>query len=308
MSQDNVQSDTQQNEIKSSNKEYQSLEEAVFGGSDTNNSDVAFPQPGQKEESAPAETGQPNEEVAKTDDNDTKRYQYWQSQADKMKNELETVKAQVTDLSKKSENVNNVAQEESAPTVEQFPDPPSRPNKPSNFNRDEALADPSSESAKYMDSVDSWRDDMNEYNSLKSQYQTTVLQEKLDAIENTRQEEIKRAQHQQQVEKQTSEVREYVMGHHGLSEADAQNFVKTMSDPASINIDNLVQLYRMNSGQPVAKPVEPSADFKQTQNAQQVPSPMGVMPSGASSGDNSSMEDKIMDTMIGNFNGKNPWK
>jgi hypothetical protein len=44
------------------------------------------------------------------------------------------------------------------------------------------------------------------------------------------------------------------------------------------------------------------------QNAQQVPSPMGVMPSGQSNADGRSVEDKIMDTMVGNFNSKNPWK
>jgi hypothetical protein len=78
--------------------------------------------------------------------------------------------------------------------------------------------------------------------------------------------------------------------------------------PESVNIDNLVQLYRMNSGKPAPKPAQPSDNFKQLQNAQQVPSPMGVMPSGQSSNDGRSMEDKMIDKMIGNFNSKNPWK
>ena len=53
---------------------------------------------------------------------------------------------------------------------------------------------------------------------------------------------------------------------------------------------------------------QPSATFQQVQNAQQVPSPMGVMPSGQSNTDGRSMEDKMIDTMIGDFNSKNPWK
>ena len=87
-----------------------------------------------------------------------------------------------------------------------------------------------------------------------------------------------------------------------------------MSDPSSINVDNLVQLYRLSQGQPVANQntatpaPTPSADFQQVQNAQQVPSPMGVLPSGQGNADGRKMEDKIMDTMIGNFNSKNPWK
>ena len=57
-----------------------------------------------------------------------------------------------------------------------------------------------------------------------------------------------------------------------------------------------------------AAPAKPSETFTQTKNAQQVPSPMGVMPSGNTDTDGRTFEDKIMDTMIGNFNSKNPWK
>jgi hypothetical protein len=55
-------------------------------------------------------------------------------------------------------------------------------------------------------------------------------------------------------------------------------------------------------------PAQPSDSFKQVQNAQQVPSPMGVMPSGQTNNDGRSLEDKIMDNLVGNFNSKNPWK
>ena len=62
----------------------------------------------------------------------------------------------------------------------------------------------------------------------------------------------------------------------------------------------------VNQGQP--KNTGPSQTFTQTQNAQQVPSPMGVMPSGNTNVDGRSVEDKMIDKMIGNFNSKNPWK
>ena len=95
-----------------------------------------------------------------------------------------------------------------------------------------------------------------------------------------------------------------------MNDNEAHDFMTKMSDPASINIDNLVQLYRMQSGGPAnqANPPTPSQTFQQTRNAQQVPSPMGVMPSGQSNVDGRSMEDKMMDKMVGNFNAKNPWK
>ena len=51
---------------------------------------------------------------------------------------------------------------------------------------------------------------------------------------------------------------------------------------------------------------EPSPSFQQAQNAQQIPSPMGVMP--ASGNSERSDSDQIMDSLIGDFNSNNPWK
>ena len=67
-----------------------------------------------------------------------------------------------------------------------------------------------------------------------------------------------------------------------------------------MHLQYLVQLYRIQQGggnQSNTAP-SPSPEFRQTQNAQQVPSPMGVMPSGQSNDDNKSFEDKVMDTLI----------
>ena len=101
------------------------------------------------------------------------------------------------------------------------------------------------------------------------------------------------------------------MGHYGMQEGEAVDFMSKMSDPNSITIDNLVQLYRLQgsgNAEGTQAPAAPSQQFTQTKNAQQVPSPMGVMPSGQSNADGRSMEDKMMDSMVGNFNEKNPWK
>ena len=131
-------------------------------------------------------------------------------------------------------------------------------------------------------------------------------------MEQSRVEEAKKQQAAQQIAQQTAEVRSHVMGHHGMSEREANDFITKMSDPNSISVDNLVHLYRMNSGgtaqQATPSQTTPSDTFQQTRNAQQVPSPMGVMPSGNTNIDGRSTEDKMIDTMIGNFNSKNPWK
>ena len=84
-----------------------------------------------------------------------------------------------------------------------------------------------------------------------------------------------------------------------------------MSDPSSITVDNLVQLYRLQKGKGGGAPVnpgqspQPSPFFQQAQRAQQVPQPMGVQPTAGNN--QAPAEDQIMDNMIADFNSKNPW-
>jgi hypothetical protein len=306
MTQDNIQTQTD-----TPTEEYKSLEEAVFGeGSEESNIESAFTDGNEgKEETAPQETpveGTPQE------GNDEKRFQYWQSQADKLKNENQDLRRVIGQASRaNTQQPQQVApQEVPAERVEEFPPAPDRPQKPRAFTREEAYTDSSSESAQYMDDLETWRDEITEYNTLRSQYQTAVQEERLDAMDKRRIEGAKRFEAAQIQSKQSHQIKNHVMGAHGMSEEEAGDFIRTMSDPKSISTDNLVQLYRMQKGgaQPAPENPVPSQEFQQIQRAQQVPSPMGVMPSGQSSVDGRSFEDKIMDKMVGNFDSKNPWK
>jgi hypothetical protein len=315
MSDNNTNADTP---VESNDAQYTSLEEAVFDTGSADNINDAFTNSASQEEvakPAPAE-GQPEVSnqgnVEQTANNDEKRYQYWQSQADKYKNELTALQQQQSQAFAQQQTQMPQQQVAQQPQQEEFPDPPDKPSMPQGFNREEAYSDPSSASARYMNELDEWRDDMNEYNSIKSQYQTALVEEKLNNMEAERQNEIKRQQAAAQVRQQEQEITNHVRGNYGMNETEAADFVKKMSDPNSITVDNLVQLYRMQQGNAAPQqnpaPAQPSPAFTQTQNAQQVPSPMGVMPSGNTNVDGRTTEDKIMDTMIGNFNSKNPWK
>tara|TARA_R100000152_G_C6760683_1_gene184751 strand:- start:217 stop:1158 length:942 start_codon:yes stop_codon:yes gene_type:complete len=313
MTQDNIRTDTPQE--TSNEQEFASLEEAVFNTpiEGSNSIEGAFTSGNEGNTESAPEIGQPetsNDEATQQPtqtNNDETRYQYWQSQADKYKNELEAIKQQ------QAAPVQPEAPAQPAePAVEEFPPAPPKPQQPRTFNREEAYNDPSSESARYLDELEGWRDDITEYNSLKSQYQTAIIEDKFKKMEQARIEEAKKQQAAQQIAQQTAEVKSHVMGHHGMSESEANDFIKKMSDPNSISVDNLVHLYRMNNGgttqQATPSQTTPSDTFQQTRNAQQVPSPMGVMPSGNTNVDGRSIEDKMIDTMIGNFNSKNPWK
>ena len=310
MSQENIQTDTPQE--STNEQQYSSLEEAVFGnineGSDSVESAFTSGNEGSEEVAAP-ETGQPAQETIKPvvdNNNDETRYQYWQSQADKLKSENAKLKESMAQQTQAPVQPQAPVQEQ----VEEFPAPPEKPQRPRNFSREDAYADPNSESARYLDDHDQWRDNMTEYNALKTQYDNAVLQERFDKIEQEKVDNAKRAEAYRVQQQQTNEVKDYVTGHYGFSQEQANDFVQKMSNPESLTVDNLVKLYQLTESGSInnQSPTQPSDSFKQVQNAQQVPSPMGVMPSGNANNDGRSLEDKIMDTMVGNFNNKNPWK
>jgi hypothetical protein len=275
---------------------------------------------GQVDDTAPAfepavipeatETPQPDGAPAVADEakNDDSRYQYWQSRAAKLENQMDTIRDQQHQLATQQQ-VNQVpAQPE--PVKEEFPDAPAKPEKPRHYAREDAYSDSSSESARYLDDIEAWRDDMDEYNSIKHQYDLAVMQDKLDVEAKSRKnvEDAQRAQQHQA--KQVSEITGHVTQQYGMGSEEAQAFIEQMSKPDSLTMDNLVQLWRIQRGQGAptnaSVPAQPSAAFQQTQRAQQVPSPMGVMP-GASQTAQGSTEDQIMDGMIKDLNNKNPW-
>ena len=259
------------------------------------------------EETLPPEVG--NAPEAPIDaKNDPNRYQYWQSRAAKLENQMDEFRAQQQQMMMQQQQ--NQPQAQPEPEPEKFPDAPARPQKPRSFSRDEAYTDPNSESARYLDDIEAWRDDMDEYNSLKHQYDLAVVQEKLDkeASYRKKQEEAQRAQMQQA--QQISEITNHVTQQYGMDQNEAQEFIAQMSNPASLTMDNLVQLWRFQKGQGAPTnapaPAQPSPAFQQTQRAQQVPSPMGVLP-GSSQAAQGSAEDQIMDNMVKDFNSRNPW-
>ena len=237
--------------------------------------------------------------------NDERRYQYWQSEADKVKHENQQLKAQMQQIAQTQQVQQPPVQEEQ---VEEFPPPPSKPEAPLGFNRAEAMEDPNSVSAQYLNKLDNWRDDIVQYNALKSEYNTALVNQKIDKQEQLRVDNIKRAQAYQQQKTQMRSIYNQVQGEYGLSPQEANEFVNTMSKPDSLTMDNLVQLYRIQkgSGQPTTQPTGPSQTFNQQARAQQVPSPMGVIPAQQNESTASS-EEQIMDSMISDYKKSNPW-
>ena len=275
------------------------------------------PQPVLNEHEAPTQDFSANE-VENGGDNDQVRYQYWQSQAAKLQNQVEEMKEyqpMVDYLRSNPEAVQNLTPggqkpEGTAPTSqaqEEFPPPPERPEQPTGFSREEAYGDPASTSAKYLDEVDKWRDDMQTYNQLASQYQVAVLRETYNKkIENLEKVEQDRAAQQQQAQ-QMNEVKNYVATNYDLGDR-LDDFLTTMNDPNSINMDDLVGYYKYKNGMGVApaKPnatAQPSSTFNQLKRAQSVPQPMGVQ--SAQSNQPTDPTDGFMDALLKNNNKQN---
>jgi len=285
-----------------------SVEEAFFGSqeAETPTTEETSPEEGTSQPTQAPIQEQAQEYSAK---NDEKRFEYWQSQAAKAQNELAQQKQQYEQMQQMQ-----AAQTQQQPVqeqqVERFPEPPAKPKKPRSFSREEAYADPSSESARYLDDYEEWRDDITEYNSLKNEYNVSLMQEKFEAQEKERQANIQRQQAYQAEQEQLRGVSEHLTGHYGFESNEAQEFIQQMSDPNSLSLDNLVQLYRLQKGQ--GQPAQntnagPSPEFQQTQRAQQIPSPMGVQTGQGGGNEAKSDADSIMDNMIADFNSKNPW-
>ena len=251
--------------------------------------------------------------------NDQVRYQYWQSQAAKLQNQLNEVKEyqpMVDYLRANPEAVQSItpggkAPAEAAPTSqeqEEFPPPPAKPEQPRGFSRDEAIADPSSESAKYLDDVEQWRDDMMQYNQLSSQYEIATMREsynaKLEKLEKIEQSRVQQAAQQEEM----ANIRQYVAGNYDLGN-DLDDFMTTMNDPKSINMDDLVGYYKWKKGvaniqQAAPQTPQPASNsFRQVQRAQSVPAPMGVQPAQTNAPSNPT--DGFMDAIVNSDNNTN---
>tara|TARA_R100001530_G_scaffold27131_1_gene21663 strand:- start:371 stop:1291 length:921 start_codon:yes stop_codon:yes gene_type:complete len=243
--------------------------------------------------------------------NEEVRYQYWQSEADKAKNENEQLKQTVDILQKSIQGTQpqpEVQAEESAPEPEPFRESPEKPQRPTGFNRAEAIDDPNSASAQYLDQMDQYRDSMDSWNHERVEHEAGLLrQEREELVESQRRQQEAYEAEQRNAE-QMNGIHTQLKQSYGANDEEIADFVEKMSSPESLNVDNLWKLYQMDKGQvPAPQATQPSPQFNQVQRAQSVPQPMGVQ-SGANMAQNSKgAEDIIMDDLIADYKSKNPW-
>jgi len=265
-------------------------------------------QPDPSSEPSPVEVpqeGTAEPTVEEPVDNDVKRYQYWQSEADKARNQNIELQQRLGQI---EQHINQPQPQVEPEQEEQFPAPPMKPSKPRDFSRQDASDDPSSNSAQYLDEVDEWRDNMDEYNRLHQQYTQAVMHEEQQKLQKERENIRRRQVEKENYDKNMDDISQHLSTQYNATPDEVKQFVKVMDDPRNITVDNLFQLYRMQSGSEVTAPVSQTASsesFEQRKRAQSVPSPMGVVPSQNNTA--SSGTDSVMDSMISDYKNKNPF-
>lgn len=269
---------------------------------------------------------EPQGEAPKDDQN---QYQYWQSQADKRSKELNDVLGRfgvesVDELQSKYADIQDIApiaryiksnpnvldnveaslsngqaqgqpqEGNQEPSLKQ----PEKPTKPSSYDAIDAYSDPESESFKYRERVEAYRDSMIEY----SRQENEMLKQQI-ALE----------QQQAQQRQQQNQLRNDLVNKHQMQPDEVDRFITYMSSPESVSVDNLVTLWKnqQSIGTQEPAPQKPATDptaeamIRQREKLS-MPQPVSVTPGGDKGADRS-VNDTVMDAMISDYKKQNPW-
>lgn len=263
----------------------------------------------QEPQEAQPEVEMPAEQPQKADD---QSFQYWQSQADKRSKELEEVKSRYQDLEEIApiaryirENpqvLNSVESSLSANNSQETltqensenlaKNKPSKPSKPANYDPMEATSDPESDSFKYRESMEEYRDGMMDF---------------YESRERVRDAEVQRNQEQAAQVQYMDNVRTQLNTVYGFGDKEAEAFIADMSRPESLSLENLVTVWKLKNKpteQQIKAPKKVQAMKSQAEKLA-VKQPVGVQPSQGQVA--RGVEDQLMDAMVANYKSKNPW-
>jgi hypothetical protein len=149
-----------------------------------------------------------------------------------------------------------------APASTSVPKMPERPVKPENYDDVSAHQDPTSESFKYRRSVEKYRDDMLQFYADKEVYRT-------------RQEEVqvKQQAKMQEMQQMAVGLQTWSMTNHGLTQADAIDFVSFASNDANVTPEALLKLWKLERGKQTQPPEVKSPNFGPTGVGTGIPAP-----------------------------------
>ena len=179
-------------------------------------------------------------------DNWEVRARYFQSEFDKLKNEVTPFMPVIRGIQEKPELIDLLQEKLIQPVVpvEPVPVAPVRPEKPRDFNMVEALNDSDSASYKYQEALLNYQEQLTDYHSKKEEYRAKKEME----FEQQRQDYEQRMRFQQEQQQKLGQLGEILTNEYKMPPQEQSEFIKEFSNPNSISIANLVQLYRLKKG------------------------------------------------------------
>ena len=169
---------------------------------------------------------------------DPSRFEYWQSQADKVKGELTQTQqdlAYFREQAMQSQQQTPPNGQPNGQLVQQDSlQSPVKPEKPVNYNEVEAYNDPESASFKFRLNKEKYNDDY-----------ITFIEDR----ETKREHEYAERYQQAMVEQESNNLRtnaySHVVSSYGWAPDQARNFVEWASNPNNVTVDHLAKLYQM---------------------------------------------------------------
>lgn len=150
---------------------------------------------------------------------------------------------------------------------------PERPQKPSRYDAIDATSDPNSESWAYREQMESYQERMADY---------------MDGLQQQTLRQTQQFAEQQAAKARVDSVRSQLNASYGMSNEEIEDFWRTMDDPTSLELPNLVKLYKIIKGQPI------QAQPRSRMPVAPVPTLRGV----SQQQQTGSLETRIMDDMI----------
>tara|TARA_Y100000593_G_scaffold95107_1_gene199805 strand:- start:5078 stop:5974 length:897 start_codon:yes stop_codon:yes gene_type:complete len=181
---------------------------------------------------------------------DPSRFEYWQSQADKVKGELSQTQKELAyyrEQAMQQQQPPN-GQPNGQQVQENSLQPPVKPEKPVNYNEVDAYNDPESVSFKYRLDKERFNDEYIGY---------------IEKREENREREYAERYQKAMIEQETTNLRNNAYSHavnsYGWSPDQARGFVDWASNPNNVTIDHLAKLYQMKDA--------PNAQVQQRKDA-----------------------------------------
>jgi len=176
---------------------------------------------------------------------DSTRFEYWQSQADKAKGELTALRSELEyykhntvpqDAGQQNSPSNGQAQGHPQGLQEPSLKEPSAPERPHSYNEVDAYNDPESDSFKYRMAKESYRDDYLSFLTKKDQIRDQEMQQA----------------YQQQMQKQQlhmvqQQAHSHAVNNFGWEGQKAAQFVEWSQNPENLTLDNLAKLFELRT-------------------------------------------------------------